>query len=193
MAQTYYDVLGVARTATADQLRAAYRSRARENHPDAGGDPDQMRQLNAAWRVLRDPARRAAYDRHLAHPHRYGFEPAQGTAADAGAPAAGPTGGPDWSPDVDGLDLTAEEWAELLDTAPMGETMALRGWWAIMPPGTLVAAFVVGAAGVYFTSPPTVALAVGLFVLSLGLFVLAPLRAMARRPDPDERGGRDAR
>jgi hypothetical protein len=184
VAQTYYDVLGVARTATPDQMRAAYRTRARAYHPDAGGDPDEMRRLNAAWRVLRDPARRAAYDRHLAHPHLHAFGNGNG-AAEAGT-AAGTTGGPEWSPDVDGLDLTAEEWAELLDTRPMGQTMALRGWWAIMPPGALLASFVVGAAGVYFTSPPTVALAVGLFVLSLGLFVLAPLRAMARRPDPDD-------
>ena len=37
--RVHYDVLGVARTATPDQMRAAYRTRARANHPDAGGDP----------------------------------------------------------------------------------------------------------------------------------------------------------
>lgn len=74
MARTLYDVLGVTVTATPDELRQAYRDRARQLHPDrvrarGGRDTDAigaaMREVNEAWRVLRDPAARLAYDRTL--------------------------------------------------------------------------------------------------------------------------------
>ena len=65
---SHYEVLGVAVTATAEEVRAAYRRAARDHHPDAGGDPRRMRDVNAAWHVLRDPGRRAAYDRQLTAP-----------------------------------------------------------------------------------------------------------------------------
>lgn len=62
-AQTdFYAVLGVAPSADAYSIRAAYRSRARACHPDAGGDQAAMIQLNEAWHVLGDPIRRAYYD-----------------------------------------------------------------------------------------------------------------------------------
>lgn len=169
MAPTHYEVLGVSRSASAEQVRAAYRAAARDHHPDAGGDPSRMRAVNAAWQVLGDPGRRAAYDRQLA-----GREPAR--PAPAGPPGAV------WTPDVDGdRPLTAEELADLADGRPIGQTMALAGWWAILPPGTLVASILLLFVAAYFTSPPLLALAGGMFILSLGLFVLAPLRAMAKR------------
>jgi hypothetical protein len=68
---THYDVLGVAATAGADEIREAYRRLAREHHPDraasrsaAGGDLS-MPAINEAYRVLNDPARRAVYDASL--------------------------------------------------------------------------------------------------------------------------------
>jgi hypothetical protein len=188
-ARTHYDVLGVSRRASAEEVRAAYRAKARDHHPDAGGDPAAMRRLNAAWRVLGDPARRAAYDRLLA---TGGAATAGGIAGTGPGPPGGP-GGPGpvgdhaararaWGgDDLDDLGLTAEEWADLEDGRAVGETMALEGWWAIMPPGTLVAAVLSLGGGIFFVSPPLVALSVGLFVLALGLFVLAPLRAMAKK------------
>jgi curved DNA-binding protein CbpA len=58
-----YRVLGIGRDAMLDEIHAAYRRRARSLHPDAGGtDVEEMARVNDAWRVLRDPARRAAYD-----------------------------------------------------------------------------------------------------------------------------------
>lgn len=57
--------------ASADEIRAAYRARARRAHPDvAGGSAASagMAALNEAWRVLGDPARRRAYDRTLHRP-----------------------------------------------------------------------------------------------------------------------------
>jgi DnaJ-like protein len=167
VAQTHYEVLGVAPSATTAQVRAAYRSAARDHHPDAGGDPDRMRALNAAWRVLSDPARRAAYDRAL-----------------GGVSTAGPgprTAESEWAPDVGDLDLTAEEWADLADSRPIGETMALAGWWAILPPGMLVGSVLLLFLAGYFTSPVLLASAGGAFIMAIGLFVLAPLRAMAKR------------
>jgi hypothetical protein len=67
---THYDRLGVAPDATADELRRAYRRRARALHPDAGhGDGSAMAELNEAWTVLSDPDRRADYDRGLTGQH----------------------------------------------------------------------------------------------------------------------------
>lgn len=57
-----YDVLGVDRSASADELKRAYRRKARESHPDAGGDEEQFKELTRAYEVLSDPARRARYD-----------------------------------------------------------------------------------------------------------------------------------
>jgi excisionase family DNA binding protein len=60
-----YAVLGVARTATRAQIRAAYRRLARAMHPDASRDPSQTRkfaQVSQAWAILGDAARRRAYD-----------------------------------------------------------------------------------------------------------------------------------
>ncbi len=59
---THYAVLGIDPSADRDTIRAAYRARARESHPDHGGDERQMMQVNEAWRILSDPALRAMYD-----------------------------------------------------------------------------------------------------------------------------------
>lgn len=171
--RSHYEVLGLTARATADEVRAAYRRAARDNHPDAGGDSRAMSEINAAWRVLGDPARRAAYDRELAR---------------RPAPAA-PTGAADARPDVDDP-WTAAEWADrgdladLDDDTPLRPTQPLEGWWAMLPPATLVAAAGVFFGAFIFSAPELLALSGGLTVLALGLFVLAPLRAMTRR-DPD--------
>lgn len=64
-----YDLLGVSPDASPDALHRAYWARARRLHPDAAGpeagDEQAMRELNEAWAVLRDPARRADYDATL--------------------------------------------------------------------------------------------------------------------------------
>lgn len=61
-----YEVLGVTRGATPDELTAAYRARAKELHPDARpGDvtaAERFARVGAAYRVLSDPAERARYD-----------------------------------------------------------------------------------------------------------------------------------
>jgi len=64
----FYAVLQVDPLADPEVIRAAYRVLARKYHPDHGGDPSRMIELNNAWDVLGDPARRAAYDTSRAVP-----------------------------------------------------------------------------------------------------------------------------
>ncbi len=70
----YYAVLGVARDASADDIKKAYRKLARKYHPDVSTAPDaaqRMSEVNEAYAVLSDPEKRAAYDR-LAQGYRAG-------------------------------------------------------------------------------------------------------------------------
>lgn len=68
MARDYYEVLGVERGASADEVKRAFRSLARKYHPDANpGDPtaeDKFKEINEAYSALSDPAKRANYDRY---------------------------------------------------------------------------------------------------------------------------------
>ena len=61
----WYAVLGVDPHASDEEIGRAFRAMARRHHPDAGPDPSQSRfsDVARAWEVLRDPSRRAAYDR----------------------------------------------------------------------------------------------------------------------------------
>jgi len=63
----YYDVLGVPRNASEDQIKQAFRSSAKKHHPDANpgdkGAEDRFKELNEAYEVLGDARKRAAYDR----------------------------------------------------------------------------------------------------------------------------------
>lgn len=62
----YYAVLGVARDASAEEIKRAWRKLARKYHPDVSKEPDaekRMKEINEAFEVLGDPEKRAAYDR----------------------------------------------------------------------------------------------------------------------------------
>lgn len=66
IAASHYDVLGVDASSSLEQLRHAYRAAAKASHPDRGGSPEAFARVQQAWEQLRDPQRRAAYDRDLA-------------------------------------------------------------------------------------------------------------------------------
>jgi curved DNA-binding protein len=62
----YYEIVGVPRDATADEIKRAYRRLARKHHPDVSKDPQaetRFKELGEAYAVLKDPVKRAAYDR----------------------------------------------------------------------------------------------------------------------------------
>ncbi len=63
MAKDYYDILGVARGASADEIKKAYRKMAHKHHPDKdGGNEAQFKEVNEAYQVLSNKEKRAQYD-----------------------------------------------------------------------------------------------------------------------------------
>jgi curved DNA-binding protein CbpA len=82
--RTYYQILGVDPAAEGFLIEAAYRAQMRRRHPDRGGDTARAQLINEAYRVLRDPEMRHAYDDELR-----GGAGALGPVAHAGAGAGG--------------------------------------------------------------------------------------------------------
>src|SRR3972149_9918720 len=86
----YYEILGLSKNASADELKRAYRNLARKHHPDVDksqGAETKFKEINEAYQVLSDPQKKSAYDQfgHAA------FEPGGGFGG-AGQ-GAGPFGG----------------------------------------------------------------------------------------------------
>lgn len=63
--KNYYDVLGVKRDATQDDIKKAFRKLAAKYHPDAGGDEEKFKEVSEAYTTLSDPDKRKEYDQML--------------------------------------------------------------------------------------------------------------------------------
>ncbi len=150
----YYELLGVRRSASASEIRSAYRSLAKAMHPDAGGTAGAFRLLRDAYETLTDPERREDYDRGDDEP-----EPEPVPAPRRPRPAAAPhtptlpTIAPatvDWWDEVRGGRLVLSPEADPNRTV----TMAATAGWVL----SLLVLVLVG--------PPMPVLLVGLLVLA---------------------------
>ena len=74
----YYEVLGVSKNASADEIKRAYRKMAKKYHPDVNKEPgaeEKFKEVQEAYDVLSDDNKKAAYDRygHAAFDQTGGF------------------------------------------------------------------------------------------------------------------------
>jgi curved DNA-binding protein len=104
----YYAALGVARTATADEIKKAYRKLARKYHPDVSkeaGAEEKFKEVAEAYETLKDPEKRSAYDELGRHAPGEQFRPPPGWQQSFGEQ---PSGASSFSfDDVDLADLFA--------------------------------------------------------------------------------------
>lgn len=64
MSSDYYDILGVSKNASNEEIKKAYRKKALEHHPDRGGNQEEFKKINEAYQVLSDPQKKNTYDRY---------------------------------------------------------------------------------------------------------------------------------
>ncbi len=113
----YYQILGVPRTATAAEIKKAFRKLARTHHPDAGGDEAKFKEINEAYEVLSDDKKRELYDQY-------------GTANENQIPSQGWGGAVDFGDIFGGAGGGAGfgGWADILESIRHGEG-AFGGNW----------------------------------------------------------------
>jgi molecular chaperone DnaJ len=121
----YYHVLGVSKTASAEELKKAYRVKARKHHPDVDkttGADERFKEINEAYQVLSDPQKKTAYD-------QYGHAAFSG--AGANAPGAGYynwSGGQGFNVDFGGFRDPFEIFEEFFgSSSPFGSTRRSAG------------------------------------------------------------------
>ena len=162
---SHYDVLGVSPAADEASVRQAYVRLARQHHPDVvGGDAASMRAINEAWETLRDPVRRARYDRAL------------GAAAPRPVPAP-------WRIEDD-LDLDEPDRVDL-DDRPI-HVIRLPRWLSLLPVALFALSIVSFVFGTVLVSQPILGFALVALVLSCLLFLSAPFIALYSSSRPDQ-------
>lgn len=90
MPKDYYNILGVGKTASADEIKTAFRKKAHQHHPDKGGDEAKFKELNEAYQVLGNEQKRKQYD-------QFGSSYQNGQAGGGGGFNPGGMGGFDFS------------------------------------------------------------------------------------------------
>lgn len=93
----YYEVLGVSKTATDEEIKSAYRKKAKQHHPDANPDnkeaaEEKFKEATEAYEVLSSPEKRQAYDQ-FGHAGAQGFNGGQGGYYSYGGSGFGGFGG----------------------------------------------------------------------------------------------------
>jgi len=81
----HYSVLGAGREASREEIERLYKRLAKNYHPDRGGDEEEMKAINEAYRVLRDDALRLAYDAERGQTPAPSFVPSVSPSAQADA------------------------------------------------------------------------------------------------------------
>src|SRR3990172_1801510 len=70
----YYQTLGISKSATADEIKRAYRKLAHQHHPDkGGGDAEKFKEINEAYQVLSNPEKKAQFDQFGSVGNQGGF------------------------------------------------------------------------------------------------------------------------
>jgi hypothetical protein len=157
---THYDTLGVSPAAGPEEVRRAWLSRAREHHPDRGGDPARMRAVNEAWSVLGDPDARRRYDRSLGDP-------------------------PHEAVDLDADEVDDDDLTDVAAFVPIRATRS-RPLLALVPPSLFLLSVFVGSVALVLDEPAVLGVAVVLFMLSC-VSVLAVALLSLRGPRPGRR------
>jgi curved DNA-binding protein len=123
----YYEILGVARTATQDEIKKSYRKLAHQYHPDVSKDPsgeEKFKEVGEAYATLKDAEKRVAYDELGRHPSGQEFRPPPNWSGNHGSQQ----GGQEYSfEDIDLSDIFASFSKNRPGTQHQGRSMPNSG------------------------------------------------------------------